>query len=386
MERIIFVTGVSGALGPHLLTELLNDRENARVFALLRHGDGSLRRAGELRTAIGRVQADGSSSPRHGDGRLQLLAGDIARDDLGLDSGTRDDLMRQVHVVIHAAADTRFAAPVDELRAINVEGTHRLLEFAARCARLQQLLFVSTACVAGTRTGLIAERLERQSNGFVNGYEQTKWEAEQVVAASDLPLRIGRLSTCLGGEQTGYVHRFGALHQTIRWLTRGLVPMFPAADGARVDLISTDVAARWLARAAACPPRGPEVCHVSAGDRAIAVQELVDAIVGYLRRTLPGWSSGQIAAPAIVDAETFALFERSVVQSGDVLFNRVLRATRTFLPALLHPKIYETACAEQVWGGALPSEDWRPTLERVIAFGCARDWRNRHASGEYAHV
>ena len=143
--------------------------------------------------------------------------------------------------------------PPRDLHDVNVEGTRHVLAFAHRCPRLEQFLFVSTTCVAGTRTGVIHERLEDEPAAFLNPYERTKWEAERLAAAADLPVRIARLSTCIGDEQTGYVHRFGAIHQALRWLIRGLVPLVPAVEGSRVDLIATGVAARWIARAAEQP-------------------------------------------------------------------------------------------------------------------------------------
>ena len=41
--------------------------------------------------------------------------------------------------------------------------------------------------MAGTRSGPIAEGLERTPPEFVNPYEQTKWEAERLTAAAGLP-------------------------------------------------------------------------------------------------------------------------------------------------------------------------------------------------------
>ena len=79
------------------------------------------------------------------------------------------------------------------------------------------------------------------------------------------------------------------------------------------------------------------------------------------------------------------LFRRSVAQSGDLLFTRVLESTAAFLPMLLYPKVYETARAEQCWGGPLPHPDWRPVLEKVIDFGCAHGW-NDAGKDEVAHV
>jgi hypothetical protein len=128
------------------------------------------------------------------------------------------------------------------------------------------------------------------------------------------------------------------------------------------------------------------VCHIAAGEHAIPIHELVDATVAHLRETVSGWTGGQIEPPVMVDAATFELFERSVRQSGDALFGRVLEGASTFFPALLYPKVYDTAHAEQLWGGPLPLSDWRSTLAKVIDFGCARKWRCRRHAGAHAHV
>jgi hypothetical protein len=164
------------------------------------------------------------------------------------------------------------------------------------------------------------------------------------------------------------------------------MPMLPAADGSLVDLIATDVAARWLARAVARPVTDLDVCHVAAGAWAIPVLELIAAAVAQLRTTVSGWADGQIEAPVIVDAATFELFERSVAQSGDALFGRVLGSARSFFPTLLYPKVYDTTRAEALWGGPLPLSDWRSTLGKVIDFGIARDWRTYRGTRGRAHA
>lgn len=385
MSRTVLITGASGALGPPLLAELLQSDGTDRVVVLLRPGPRWDRRVQELRASIAQMAAEADHRRPWRLDRLACVAGDVGRSDLGLADSERDRLVKEVHVLIHAAANTRFSAPAGDLHDVNVEGTRHVLAFARKCLRLEQFLLVSTTCVAGTRTGVIAERLEDEPSAFVNAYERTKWEAERLAAAADLPVRIGRLSTCIGGERTGYVHRFGAIHQSLRWLIRGLVPMVPAVDGSRVDLIATDVAARWIARAAEHTVNDLEVCQVAAGQQAIPLHDLVECAVAHLRGTHPGWKSGQIEAPVIVDTATFRLFERSVAQSGDVLFARVLEAAGSFFPALLHPKVYQTVRAEALWGGPLPLSDWRSTVRNVIDFGCSRQWRRVRAM-EPAHV
>jgi nucleoside-diphosphate-sugar epimerase len=375
MGRTILVTGGSGALGPHLLAELLSCDDNEQVIALVRSRRNQSERFARLRRTVNQLM-DGQPARTESADRLRLMSADIHRDDLGVEGCDRLQLANQVDVIIHAAADTRFAAPLSDLRNTNVDGTRRVLDLARRCSRLQQFMFVSTTCVAGTASGAIAEGLHEQPPEFVNRYERTKAEAERLTAAADLPVRIARLSTCLGGARSGYVHRFGAIHQSIRWLARGLMPMLPATDGSRVDLIATDVAARWIARVAGLPVDRLDVCHVAAGDRAIPIRDLLSAAVTHLRERMPAWKSGHIEAPVICDATTFDLFERSIAQTGDALFSRVLEGARFFFPALLYPKVYDTAQAERLWGGPLPLSDWNATLGHVIDFGCSRDWRS----------
>ena len=99
MSRTVLITGASGALGPSLLAELLQSDGIARVVVLLRPGPRWDRRVHELRAQFS--QSD----------RLVCVAGDVVRSDLGFGGSERERLMQDVHVVIHAAANTRFSTP-----------------------------------------------------------------------------------------------------------------------------------------------------------------------------------------------------------------------------------------------------------------------------------
>jgi nucleoside-diphosphate-sugar epimerase len=291
-------------------------------------------------------------------------------------------LAADVDVVVHAAASTCLTGAIDRLRDVNVGGTRHALRFAGRCRSLREFLFVSTVCVAGTRTGSIPECLEEDPPSFVNSYEQTKWEAERLVAASSLPARIARLSVCIGGQDAGYVHRFGAMHHSLHWLMRGLIPMMPGSPGSRIDVIATDVAAKWIARAALREVERLDVCHIAAGTEAPTLADLLDAAIERLRLRGRG---RPLDMPLIVDRHTFELFRQSVERSGDLIFTRVLDAAAAFLPLLLYSKVFETERAEQCWGGPLPHPDWRSVLARVIDFGCANNWKDARATEE-VHV
>jgi thioester reductase-like protein len=384
MSRSVLLTGASGALGPQLLFELLRCNDVERVFVLLRRSRQPLEhRVDQLHQAIRILAAGADNDWLVSWDRVVPIAVDIRQTDLAIEGGA--DRLRTVDTIIHAAANTCFTAPPSDLFDVNVGGTRNLLAFAQRCPRLQQFIFVSTTCVAGTRTGVIAERLDEAPPAFVNEYEQTKWQAEQLVARAEIPARIVRLSTCLGDHRTGYVHRFGAIHHCLHWLMLGLVPMMPGTPTSPVDVIANDVVARWITRSLDRDCQALEVCHLAAGERALSVADLLDYAVQHFQDTLPAWSRRQIEAPMIVDRDTFERFRWSVVQTGDMLFARVLSSASSFLPALLYPKTYDTTRAEAIWGGPLPLSDWRSTLAHVIDFGHAHGWtsderRSRHES------
>jgi nucleoside-diphosphate-sugar epimerase len=366
-----------------LLAELVRCEEVTQVFVLVQGRDQHLRdRERHTRVIVARLLSEGQDGRVVHPERLVFLGSDVRERDLGLTRRDLDMLVRRVDVVVHAAANTSLTGSIDHLRAVNVAGTRHLLDLAARCAALRQFLLISTVCVAGSRIGSIAERFEEEAPPFVNAYEQSKWEAEREAVAASLPVRIARLSVCMGGQHTGYVHRFGAMHHSLHWLMRGLIPMMPGTPGGRIDVIANDVAARWIARAALQDVDGLDVCHVAAGAAAPALEALLTAAVERLQL----YGHGRpLTVPLIVDRETFELFRRSIERSGDLLFTRVLNAAAAFLPLLLYSKVFETTRAERCWGGPLPHPDWRTVLNYVIDFGCSHRWNDAQATG-FAHV
>jgi hypothetical protein len=167
----------------------------------------------------------------------------------------------------------------------------------------------------------------------------------------------------------------GGLHYGLRWMMQGLVPMVPGDPQCRVDLISNELAAGVVARAAVRDaPRQPFVCQVSAGESAPRLGELIGFLADSFRRMHEGWRRGQITPPAIVGYETFAAFQRTVAVTGDVLFQQVIDSVEAFLPALLYPKRHRTENADLLWGDRLPQEDWRRLVQQTLCC-CANNAR-----------
>jgi nucleoside-diphosphate-sugar epimerase len=373
MWRQMLVTGATGALGAPLVSELLRQKCAERIGLLIR--PTRCRADDRFQELVHHLEQQGI--PTH---TLFNVAGDL----LGRWEG--DEALKQdTQVILHAAADTRFRARDRLQQRVNVHGTRLVLNWARQCPRLSHLVLVSTTCVAGTRSGVIPEEHVPEPPEFINPYEASKWQAERLAMAADLPIHLVRLSTCVGSQHNGAVSRLGAFHHSLKWLYQGLVPMIPGSASGRVDLIPIEAAVAFLARAAACPPKGVEIHHVAAGHQAPALAELVELLVAMFRETHAGWRRGQIARPLLVDAATFAAFRRSVTLSRDLLLGQVLESVDAFLPSLLWPKTYETKRAERFWGGTLPVPDWRPTVAHAVQFCLRTNW-GRSPLGEFHHA
>jgi nucleoside-diphosphate-sugar epimerase len=367
----ILLTGATGALGPQLAAELSASPQVGRVDVLVRStgGVGARERFEAWVATVGALRAADRSIPADVS-RLRLVVGDVGQDALGLNARDADALVRETDVIVHAAADTRFRGPPDDQWNVNVDGTRRLLDWAATCRRLRRLIHVSTVCVAGSSTGRVPEA-PFEPPGFVNRYERTKWECERLALSCGLPVRVARVSIVMGSHANGVVHRPGALHHAFRWFGRGLIPIVPATPQTTLDLIPTETAARFLARAATKDSPAKTIWHVAAGDRAIPLGEVMDLVWEQFGAHQRAGSrrSRRGERPRIVDAEAFEQWRRAAA-AGDPVVGHLADSLDSFFPGLLCPRVFETRHAEALWGGPLPLPDWRQTLERVIRFIC----------------
>jgi thioester reductase-like protein len=183
-------------------------------------------------------------------GRARAVAGDVTAPGLGMDASTRSAVVRDAGAVMHCAASISFDLPLDEARAINVEGTREIIELAREvkaAGGLERLIHVSTAYVAGITEGTFREDQLDAGQEFRNTYEQTKWEAEHVVnEASDLDPVIARPSIVMGESGSGWTPAFNVLYWPIRAFSRGLFAEVPARPEALVDVVPVDYVADAL--------------------------------------------------------------------------------------------------------------------------------------------
>lgn len=355
-RETLFLTGVTGLVGGDVLARLLRARPSLRSVVLVRD---PARWAG-VAARLGPC-AD----------RATPVLGDLQLPGLGLDAPTRRRLAGEITGVVHAAADVVFSRPIEVSRATNVEGTRRVIELAGGWPLARRFVYVSTAFVAGRRTGRVLERDNGAAYGWVNGYEQSKYEAEAVVREQARQWLILRPSMIVCDAEDGVVSQFNAVHHTLHLWYHSLVPMIPGLAGTPADAVTRDFTSAGIADLALREDCAGETVHLCAGEGALPIGELLD-ITWDAWSASTAWKRKAIPQPAIVDLETYRLFERTVEETADAHLKRATRSLGSFAPQLALPKDFDTTRADALLGRrAQPVRSFWARMARHLA---ETDW------------
>ncbi len=353
-ERPILLTGATGFVGMTVLARLL--AAGHEVHCLVRGADDA-EADSRLRAVLARVQAPST-------GRAVAVAGDLTAPRLGL-GDRHDELAAGVGTVIHSAASVAFDLPLEDSRAINVEGTRRVLAFAQAVPDLARVAYVSTAYVAGDRRGMVYED-HGDPGPFRNSYERSKHEAEALVRASGLPWTIVRPSIVVGESTTGWTASFNVLYGPLRAFAAGAYTVLPARRRSPVDVVPVDYVADAVAALAQHPEATGGTFHLTAGDRASSVGEIMtlttDLVDRRAPRTVPLRAYKRLLHPILLRRSapaTRRLLERSEVYFP--YFSMRLRFDDARSRALLEPMGIAPAPLGDYFG-------------RLIAFARAARW------------
>jgi thioester reductase-like protein len=286
----VLITGATGFVGMEVLARYL-ERSDRRVVALIRARDDEGARA-----RLGAVLANLFGErhvPRYAR-RIEAVAAELTAPGLGLARARRDALASRVTTIVHSAASVSFTLPLADARAINLDGTRRMLEFASlACDRggLDRYGHVSTAYVAGRHSGRFAECDLDLGQAFNNSYERSKFEAEQLVRASaGIPFTIMRPSIVVGDQRSGWTSAFNVLYWPLRAFSRGLFTTVPGVPSAPVDVVSIDYVADAIYELSAGSATG-ETYHLTAGVKASTIGEIAQLASRYFRRPVPEFAS-----------------------------------------------------------------------------------------------
>jgi thioester reductase-like protein len=248
---VALITGFPGFIATRLVRRLLADDAALRVIALVE----------DRMAARGRQVADGLGADR-----IEVLCGDITRPGLGLGEEDVERLAAEITSVFHLAAIYDLAVPLDVAERVNVEGTGNVLELCGRCDQLERLHYVSTAYVAGARTGVVYEHELVMGQGFKNFYESTKFQAEVWIRRrmAEIPTTIYRPAIVVGESTTGETQKFDGPYYVLRSIAamgNRPIPQIGRAD-APFNVVPVDFVIDALAAGARDPTAVGATLHL----------------------------------------------------------------------------------------------------------------------------
>ena len=315
--RVSLVTGFPGFIGRRLVRRLLEDDPGARVLALVEP-----RVLDTARRAAAAIDAE----------RIELLRGDIAQPRLDLDDGDWERARAEVQNVFHLAAIYNLAVPLEAAQRVNVGGTGNVLELCLAAERLERLVYVSTAYVAGRRRGVVYEHELVLGQGFKNHYESTKFQAEVWVRelVDRVPTVILRPAIVVGDSETGETEKFDGPYYLLRAIARAhaagrAIPQFGRSEAA-FNVVPVDYVVGAAVAAAADPAMAGETLHLVDPDPLTTRQ-----LVSLLSEEYAGRAPEGRVPPALVSAS---------LRLGAV--RRLVGGTpRESIPYLNHPVVFD---------------------------------------------
>ncbi|MGF7235643.1 MAG: HAD-IB family hydrolase [Frankia sp.] len=286
----VLVTGVTGFVGEALLERLLSDFPDTTVVALVRRraGQSAEKRVAKLLTK----PAFEALRERLGDGgierllaeRVQVLEGDLS---------SMPDLPADITVVIHCAGEVSFDPPIDEGFATNLGGVQELLRAIRAGGGSPHVVHISTAYVAGLRSGHVPEGRLNHTVDWRAEQEASRRSRQHAEDASRDPENLRRFRE----EATADHVRAGA--ETVardaerrrrKWVDRGLTD----AGGERARVLG------WTDCYTFTKALAERYLETHASDLALTVVR-PSIIESALARPFPGWIEGfKMAEPLIL--------------------------------------------------------------------------------------
>lgn len=280
-DRVVILTGATGALGAHILEILLQDSKVARVYCLVR--------AESPEQASGRVLASlksrGLRSCEIGkDSKLVSLPCRLQDHKLGLAGSEWERLADEATLMIHSAWSVNFSLKLRSFQD-QLSGLTNLLELrnATRSSAARFVFISSTAAVIAAAKGErpISETLSSDpDDASPLGYSRSKWVAENMLASARVsgsfasqitsstsglrspgvaeektPIIIIRVGQLCGNSRTGVWNATEAY--PIMLSSARVSGCLPDLPGEALSWLPVDTAARSVLEIATSPPDPP---------------------------------------------------------------------------------------------------------------------------------
>lgn len=175
------ITGVSGFLGIHLLSDLYK-RIQGQVYCLIRANSDQ-----EARVVLEKTFKKYNLTDLSKDSRLIPVIGDLSKPFLGLETNQFNYLAQTIDTIYHVGAFVHHIYDYKKLRSANVLGTIELLKLAM-FKKVKPFHYVSSivAALEKDEKGMIREDFPQSEDcGDIDGYTQSKWVCEKILSQAN---------------------------------------------------------------------------------------------------------------------------------------------------------------------------------------------------------
>ena len=201
----IFITGVTGFLGIHLLWELLNNDKVKKIYCLVRRIEdkSSYERLMERLNYYFDLNSKNLALIKN---KVEILEGDINKKKLGLDEKKYQYLKKTCTTFINSAANVNHYGKYEHLYKTNVESLKNILNF---CGNKISLAHISTLSIAGFKSEKTEDIIFNENSIYIkqtfndNPYLITKYQAEVLLLKNNVNVKIFRLGNIMPRIEDG---------------------------------------------------------------------------------------------------------------------------------------------------------------------------------------
>lgn len=312
MNTNILVTGGTGALGKNLLFQLKSMIKDVRVIVLTRNPE--------------MVQFDK---------QVKGIFCDLTKSDFG--NCYIADEVKNVNIVIHAAADVRWNQDLLGAMQRNATVTENFIEFVKKnCPKVKKFIHVSTAYSDAPGYCLnCGPYINENQRMFNNTYEYSKWYSEKHVVESGLPFVIIRPSLIVGDQKSGEIGRYNGIYHMLKSCAKGFLPFMVGNANALIDIVPVDVVSSSIINVIYERSADGRIVMVVSGSSAPFFQDIIDRSLSCINRYRMQVGNEPVLPPKLLSCDFYNRVIQPMVEGEvDVTKKKLMKALDVFHPYL----------------------------------------------------
>jgi len=271
----LFLTGVTGFLGIHILQELLTET-NDNIICLIRAENQN-----QALTRIKNIANQYNIKLDEYEKRIFPLIGDLNLFQFGLEEKQWQNLTQKINSIYHCGGIVNMVKSYEELKLTNFKSTQEIIKLACTNTR-KKVNFASSLSVfvaTDQNQGICDENDCLENTKLVyGGYAQSKWTAEYFIhqlPKNMIDINIFRLGLLTGNSNTGKCSNHDYLMMFIRGLLE--IASIPKVnyDNLTLDVTPVDYAAKTMVYLSLLPQ---SKCYHIANDQGFSLSMILDIL------------------------------------------------------------------------------------------------------------